>query len=150
MCTAEEETRAATQEERKYVSRVGAVGKGAPKVALISIQAACKVLREFGMPADLTEAVTALQTAPALTEQALGKLPVPIQQAVMHDVTGHDDAGTALVLYQQQQPLPVSLPECSIPNNKMKKHYSLPLPHRDKEPLKSELKALQAWATARF
>lgn len=145
--TAELETRAASDSEKRHASRVGAVGKGAPKVSLISVQAACNVLRDFDMPAELVQAVSALQTAPAMTAAALGKLPAPMQQHEQLACITHVPGNGSTAQAQQYQPLPVTLPECTVPKHKMKKHYSLPMPQRNRDPLQSELNSFHAWAT---
>ena len=96
------------------------------------------------MPVELIEAVTALETAPAMTEVALSKLPVPAQGPQGPSQHDDDHAAPQLMLHQKQ---PMALPECTIPISKMKKHYSLPMQLRDMDPLKTEVMSFHTWAT---
>ena len=86
-------------------------------------------------------ALAELQQAPALTPDQLGKLPDLANGAADEP----DEAG----LVQPLQPLPFTLPECTISDRAIRQHshYSLPqhLQHRD--PLYSQISVFKSWCT---
>lgn len=86
-------------------------------------------------------ALAELQQAPALTPAQVVKLPDLADGAAAEP----DEAG----LVQPLQPLPVTLPECTISDRAIRQHshYSLPqhLQHRD--PLYSQISVFKSWCT---
>ena len=84
-------------------------------------------------------ALAELQQAPALTPAQAGKLPDLADGAAAEP----DEAG----LVQPLQPLPVTLPECTISDRAIRQHshYSMPqhLQHRD--PLYSQITVFKTW-----
>ena len=119
------------------------MGHHAPKAKVLSLVAAVRVLRHFMFTEQELAAVAALHVAPALTAVQLGKLPAP--DAEPGEVATEQEADGYL---PPLQPLPVTLPDCTIPAWQLKRHYSLPPQHAEQQPLASELAEFKHWAVS--
>ena len=82
-----------------------------------------------------------LQQAPALTPVQLGKMPS------LADVA--EDEPDQATLVQPMQPLPLTLPECTISDRTIKQHfhYSLPQYLQHMDPLYSQVTVFSSWCT---
>ena len=125
--------------EMQWLKRVGAVGHYAPRAKVLSLAAAVRVLGNFLFSERDLAAVAALHEAPALTAVQLGKLPAAEAES---DAAAEQGAGEYIA---PLQPLPVTLPECTIPHSQLKRHYSLPPQLTHQQPLAAELAAFRLW-----
>ena len=82
-----------------------------------------------------------LQQAPALTPVQLGKMPS------LGDVA--EDEPDQATLVQPMQPLPLTLPECTISDRTIRQHfhYSLPQYLQHMDPLYSQVTLFSSWCT---